>query len=78
MLCNFIEITFRHGCSPVNLLHIFRTPFPKTTPGGPLASVMSSLPHKAAQPPKCMDGNPNKGKKEGKSTAILNIKQSRL
>ena len=22
---NFIEITFRHGCSPVNLLHIFRT-----------------------------------------------------
>ena len=24
---NFIEITLRHGCSPVNLLHIFRTPF---------------------------------------------------
>ena len=23
----------RHGCSPVNLLHIFRTPFPKNTPG---------------------------------------------
>ena len=21
----------RHGCSPVNLLHIFRTPFPKST-----------------------------------------------
>ena len=21
-----IEITLRHGCSPVNLLHIFRTP----------------------------------------------------
>ena len=25
---NFIEITLRHGRSPVNLLHIFRTPFP--------------------------------------------------
>ena len=30
---NFIEITLRHGCSPVNLLHIPRTPFPKNTPG---------------------------------------------
>ena len=29
LLCNFIETTFRHGCSPVNLLHIFRTPFLK-------------------------------------------------
>ena len=28
---NFIEITFRHGCSPVDLLHIFRTPFPRNT-----------------------------------------------
>ena len=28
---NFIEITRRHGCSPVNLLHIFRTPFPRNT-----------------------------------------------
>ena len=25
---NFIEITLRHGCSPISLLHIFRTPFP--------------------------------------------------
>ena len=25
---NFIEITLCHGCSPVNLLHIFRTPLP--------------------------------------------------
>ena len=23
---NFIEITIRHGCSPVKLLNIFRTP----------------------------------------------------
>ena len=33
LLCNFIEISLRHGCSPVNLLHIFRTPFPKNTSG---------------------------------------------
>ena len=30
---NFIEITLRHGCSPVNLLHIFRTPFSRNTTG---------------------------------------------
>ena len=29
LLCNFIEIVLQHGFSPVNLLHIFRTPFPK-------------------------------------------------
>ena len=28
---NFIEIALRHGCSPVNLLHIFRTPFLRNT-----------------------------------------------
>ena len=33
---NFIEITLRHGCSLVNLLHVFRTPFPKSTSGGML------------------------------------------
>ena len=32
-LSNFIEITLGHGCSPVNLLHIFRIPFPKNTSG---------------------------------------------
>ena len=31
LLSNFIEITLRHGCSPVNLLHIFRTPFTENT-----------------------------------------------
>ena len=31
--CNFIEITLRHGCSPVNLLYIFRTLFPENTVG---------------------------------------------
>ena len=30
---NFIEITLRHGCSPVNLLYFFRTSFPKNTSG---------------------------------------------
>ena len=29
----FIEIALRHGCSSVNLLDIFRTPFPKNTSG---------------------------------------------
>ena len=29
LLCNFIEITLRYGFSPVNLMHIFRTPFSK-------------------------------------------------
>ena len=30
---NFIEIALRHGCSTVNLLYIFRTPFPRNTSG---------------------------------------------
>ena len=33
LICNFIETAFRYGCSPVNLLHIFRTHFPKNTSG---------------------------------------------
>ena len=33
LFCNFIKITLRHGCFPVNLLHIFRTPFHKNTFG---------------------------------------------
>ena len=31
LLCNFITITLRYGCSPVNLLHIFRISFLKNT-----------------------------------------------
>ena len=34
LIYNFIEITFRHGCSPVNLLHIFRTPLTKKNTSG--------------------------------------------
>ena len=33
LLCDFIEITLRHVFSPVNLLHIFRTPFRRNTSG---------------------------------------------
>ena len=39
---NFIEIALRHGCSTVNLLHIFRTPFPKNTSGRLLLRVADS------------------------------------
>ena len=34
----FLEITLRHGCSPVNLQHIFKTPFTNNTSGGLLQS----------------------------------------
>ena len=40
---NFIEITLRHGCSPVNLLHIFKTPFPRNTSGWLLLFFFSTL-----------------------------------
>ena len=33
---NFIEITFRRGFSPLNLIHIFRTLFYRNTCGGVL------------------------------------------
>ena len=38
---NFIEITLRHGCSPVNLLYIFRTPFLKNTSGRLLLNMFN-------------------------------------
>ena len=40
---NFIEITLRHGCSPVNSLHIFRTPFPRNTSGWLLLKEKGNL-----------------------------------
>ena len=40
LLCNFIEITLRHGCHSVNLLHIFRTPFYKNTYGEVLHTLL--------------------------------------
>ena len=36
---NFVEITLRHLCVPVNLLHVFRTPFLKNTYGGLLLEI---------------------------------------
>ena len=36
-----IETTFRDGFSPVNLLLIFRTPFPKNTSGPMLLELLS-------------------------------------
>ena len=33
LICNFIGIALWHGCSPVHLLHILRTPFDKNTSG---------------------------------------------
>ena len=41
LLNNLIEIVLGHGCSPVNLLHIFRTPFPKNTSGGLLLMYLA-------------------------------------
>ena len=40
---NFIEITLPHGCFPVNLLHIFRTPFLKNTSGRLLLKISINL-----------------------------------
>ena len=42
---NFIEITLRHGSSPVNLLHTFRTFFLENTSGWLLLSQKSSRTH---------------------------------
>ena len=40
--CDFskVALQFRHGCSPVNLLHIFRTSFLKNTSGGLLLKIL--------------------------------------
>ena len=40
---NFTEIALRHGCSPVNLLHIFITPFPMNTILGGCFIKLSTL-----------------------------------
>ena len=38
-----IEITLQHGCSPVNLQHIFRSPFRKNTSGWLLLLILKLL-----------------------------------
>ena len=40
---NFIDIALLHGCSPVTLLHIFRTPFPRNTAGWLLSVSTKSI-----------------------------------
>ena len=44
--CDFnkvAEIALWHGCSPVDLLHTFRTPFPRNPSGGLLLEFFSDL-----------------------------------
>ena len=43
LLCNSTEIAFRHGCSPVNFQHIFRTPFPRNTSEWLLLEFLDAL-----------------------------------
>ena len=43
LLCNFNETTLRHGCSPVNLLHIFATYFPRNASGWLLLHIFKRL-----------------------------------
>ena len=42
--CDFNKVALlyllRHGCSPVNLLQIFRTPFPMNTSGWRLLGIL--------------------------------------
>ena len=48
-LCNFVNIRFPHGSSSVNLLHIFRTLFPKNTCGRlPITNTWQNPKHTSA------------------------------
>ena len=38
---NFFEIALPHGCSPVNLLHVFRAPFLMNTSGWLLYKLLN-------------------------------------
>ena len=39
--CDFNKVALlRHECSPINLLHIFETPFPQKTSEGLLPSLV--------------------------------------
>ena len=41
--CEFNKVVHRHGCAPVNLLHIFRTPFLRNTNVGLRLSRITKL-----------------------------------
>ena len=43
LLWNFIEITLRLRCSPTNLLHILRTPFPQNTSARLLLNIRKTI-----------------------------------
>ena len=43
LLCNFIQIALRHGCSFVNLLHILGIPFPKNFSGLQLLTDLATF-----------------------------------
>ena len=43
LLCHFIDITFQYGCSPVNLLYIYKTPFYKDTYRGLLCATNKTI-----------------------------------
>ena len=43
LLCKFIEIILRHGCSPANLLHVFRMTFPENTSDWMLLCLTGSI-----------------------------------
>ena len=43
MVYSYIEITLPHECSPINLLHIFRTHFCNNTYGGLLLKVHQNI-----------------------------------
>ena len=53
MQCNFIEITLLHGCSPVKLLHIFRTVSHKITSRGLLLSIVTNKREKGDRKIRC-------------------------
>ena len=55
IICNFIEITLRHACSPVNMLYIFKTPFPRNTSGRLLLNTLFTIKMSAKWLHPCLD-----------------------
>ena len=68
---NFIEVTLWHGCSPVTLLHIFRTPFLKNTSGQLLWHNYPSVGEGYSTSCKGIGGHKKKAKISKSKTTIL-------